>query len=85
MAPQNKTSDSLIPLSQLEPGRRARVSTVQGGRGLTQRLAALGVIPGTEVELVQTGFGGPVILRVRESRVILGHGMAHKVLVARIV
>ena len=73
-----------MPLMILQPRRRARVVGVHGGRGLTQRLAAMGILPGAEVSLIRGGTGGPVIVDVRGSRFILGRGMAHRVMVQEV-
>jgi len=70
-----------ISLTTLSPGQSARVTSVHGGRGLVQRAASMGIIPGTEVEIIRSGRGGPVIMRVHESRIVLGYGMAHRILV----
>jgi len=42
----------------------------------------MGIFPGVELLLVKGGFGGPVIVEVRGSRIILGRGMAHRIMVA---
>ncbi len=70
-----------MPLMILPPGRLARVVSVAGGRGLTLRLASMGILPGALLSLVRGGPGGPVIVDVLGSRVIIGRGMAHRVTV----
>ena len=70
-----------MPLMMLQPGRRARVVQIQGGRGLTQHLASMGILPGVVLSLIMGGPGGPVIVDLRGSRVIIGRGMAHRVMV----
>jgi len=68
-------------LATLPPGERARVTSVNGGGGLVQRAASMGIIPGTELEIVRGGSRGPIIVRVHESRIALGRGMANRILV----
>jgi Fe2+ transport system protein FeoA len=70
-----------ISLAQLAPGHRARVEAIQGGRGLVSRLAALGLVPGTLVTVLNSAGGGPVILEVRGGRLALGRGQAARILV----
>jgi len=70
-----------IPLALLRPGTLGRVIAVQGGRGFNRRLASMGILPGAEIRMVRGGFGGPVIVEVRGSRVLVGRGMAHRVMV----
>jgi Fe2+ transport system protein FeoA len=69
-----------IPLTMARPGQRVRVTRVEGGQGLRGRLCAMGLVPGTPVEVVCFG-GGPVVLSVLGGRVMLGRGMAEKVMV----
>ena len=69
-----------IPLNEVDAGQRVRISQIQAGRDLTARLCAMGLTPGTPVDVVATG-GGPMILDVLGSRLMLGRGMAAKVLV----
>lgn len=64
----------------LSPGTRAVVTTIQGGRGLNRRLAEMGILMGTELVLIRAG-GGPVMIDVHGTRLVIGHGMAHRVMV----
>lgn len=59
----------------------AKVIAVHGGRGFNRRLASMGILPGAKLRLVRGGVGGPVIVEVRGSRVFVGRGMAHRVMV----
>jgi len=43
----------------------------------------MGIIPGAELEIVHAGRGGPLIVRVHEGRIVLGRGMAHRIIVTR--
>jgi ferrous iron transport protein A len=69
-----------IPLSLLAPGRRALVIRIDAGCGLVSRLTAMGLVPGTLVAVVSAS-GGPMIVSVLGSRLMLGRGMAAKVFV----
>ena len=71
-----------MPLTMLQPGNRAVVTAVYGGRGFNQRLAAMGIFTGAQLTLVRGGFGGPIIVDIGGSRIMLGHGMAHRIMVA---
>ncbi len=71
-----------MSLSAVEAGRRVRVVSVAGGHGVVSRLAALGVLPGVEVEVLINSMHGPSLVAVMGTRIALGRGMAHKVLVA---
>jgi len=71
-----------MSLTMLNPGQRATVVAIQGGRGIAQRLASMGVYPGVELSLVRGAMPGPVIVAVNQARFVLGRGMAHKVMVS---
>lgn len=73
----------MVPLSALRVGEQAVVVRLSGGRGLLGRMTALGFTPGAEVTMVQNFGHGPLIARVRDTRVALGRGEASHVLVRR--
>ena len=58
-----------------------RIQAIHGGHGLRRRLSAMGLVPGMEVEVVRNDHGGPLIVEVLDTRLMLGRGMAHKILV----
>ncbi len=47
---------------------------------MTQRLYEMGLTPGAVVE-VEGNSGGPVVIRVRGVSIVVGRGMAAKILV----
>jgi len=71
------------PLSALRAGEHGVVVRVAGGRGLLGRMTALGFTPGAEVTVVQNFGRGPLIVRVRGTRVALGRGEAGRIYVRR--
>ncbi|MBU2610910.1 MAG: ferrous iron transport protein A [Chloroflexi bacterium] len=77
----SKSPESLKPLSDLPRESRAIVRYLRGGRGFSARLASMGVTPGVEVTVLQNFGRGPMIVTVRDTRIALGRGEAHKVLV----
>lgn len=68
-----------MPLTLLEQGTKAILRSVHGGRGLRGRLAALGLIPGTEITVLRNGGDGPFVVAVNNSRICIGRGMAMKI------
>jgi len=77
----DRRSDAPLPLPMLPLGERGTVVGVHGGRGFVRRLADMGILRGTELRLVRGAMGAPVIIEVRGCRVVVGRGMAHRVLV----
>jgi ferrous iron transport protein A len=67
-----------LPLSMVAVGEPVRLKHIDAGRRLTHRLMELGLTPGVNLTIVQDS-GGPLLVSVRDSRVALGRGMAHKV------
>lgn len=82
--PENSTS-APVRLTEVEAGATVCVVAVEAGLGLQSRLAAMGIFPGTSIRVVQrpNAFKGPFIVRRGESRLMLGYGMAQKMLVKR--
>lgn len=71
-----------MPLSFVKPGERVRIEAINSSGPFRCRLSEMGLIPGEEVEVIANSSKGPFILAVKGSRVILGRGMAHRVLVS---
>ncbi|WP_432722063.1 FeoA family protein [Jeongeupia wiesaeckerbachi] len=61
-----------LNLAQLQTQQPARVRTVGTSAELAQRLAALGLRPGREVEVIRRGWlGGPLQLKVGGTEFML--------------
>jgi Fe2+ transport system protein FeoA len=67
-----------MPLSMVARGM-VKVLRIEGGFGMTDRLRPMGILPGTDIEIVQNDTAGPMIVSVKGSRVIIGRGMAQKI------
>ncbi len=72
--------DGVLPLSMIAPGQRVKLVAITAGRRLRHRLTELGLTPGVELEVMQAQ-GGPLLVSVYNSRLALGQGMAHAILV----
>jgi ferrous iron transport protein A len=68
-------------LTDLAPNQQGTVMDLQGGPGLVARLATLGFTPGALLTMVQNYGHGPLIVRVRDTRIALGRGEARKIVV----
>ena len=68
-----------MPLSAINEGHRAVLKNITGGKQLRGRLAALGLLPGTELEVIQNSGHGPFVVSVRGSRIVIGRGMASRI------
>lgn len=71
-----------VDLTQLREGESGVVINIQGGYGLTRRLESLGIRVGKKVVKVSSQLmRGPVTVRMDNSEVAIGFGMARKILV----
>ena len=61
-------------------GQTLRLLEIRAGRRLTHRMAEMGLTPGVTLRVVQDN-GGPLLVSVRGSRIAIGRGLAHKLLV----
>ena len=73
-----------MPLAMACPGEEVTIVDIRAGRGLTQRLVDMGLIPGTPVRIINSQMPGPVIIDLRGSRLALGYGVAQKIIVERL-
>lgn len=75
-------SKDQISLVELKDGETGIIVSVHGGKMLTKRLADLGLTPGIEIKILRkTFFSGPVQVEVFGSRLVLGRGLAAKIMV----
>lgn len=68
-----------MPLTHVNEGNLAILKSIDGGRQLRGRLAALGLLPGAQLQVVQNSGQGPFVVAVRGSRIVLGRGMAARI------
>ena len=65
-----------------QEGERVRIVSVNGGKGLHERLAGLGLRIGAEVQVLQNLMNDKLLLAHQGARLYLGGGIAHKIQVA---
>ncbi|UCG46451.1 MAG: ferrous iron transport protein A [Phycisphaerales bacterium] len=73
--------DQTRPLSAVKPGQTVKLVAIDAGRGLNSRLASMGLVPDVEITVLSNNHPGPFMITVKNSRVMLGRGMAQKILV----
>jgi ferrous iron transport protein A len=69
------------PLSATKAGEVVRLVQIDAGRHLKSRLAAMGLVPQSQLTVVSNGHPGPFILIVKDAKVVLGRGAAQKITV----
>ena len=75
----NMVSDK--KLTQTAAGDRVVVLKLFGGERFKERLLSMGILPGKDIEVMAILRHGPVIVRVNDTRVVIGHNMAEKIFV----
>jgi len=74
--------ESILSVTEVKEGQAGIIVSIRGGRTLTKRLADLGLTPGTEIRIIgRTLFSGPVQIEVCGSRLVIGEGLASKIMV----
>lgn len=71
------------PLSTVPTGGRVRLVRIDAGRGLNNRLAAMGFVADAEITVVSNGHPGPFVVIIKDVKMVLGRGVAHRVLVGQ--
>jgi ferrous iron transport protein A len=69
-------------LTDMREGQIGVMRSVQGGSMAAKRLADMGLTPGTEIKLLRKAlFKGPVQIEVCGARLVLGRGLASRIMV----
>ena len=82
-SPNNRiNADGCFPLALAASASLVVFVSVSGGVGAARRIADMGIVPGTKIEVVSGGSQpGPVIIRVRGTKLVIGRGMARRIAV----
>jgi len=71
----------LRPLSAIATGETVKLAKIDAGRGLNSQLASMGLLPNVEITVVRNSHPGPFVISVKGSKMMLGRGIAHKIMV----
>lgn len=71
----------LRPLSAVKAGEKVKLARIDAGQGLNSRLASMGLVRNVELTVVKNSHPGPFVISVKKSKVMLGRGMANKIMV----
>ena len=74
-------SMSTTPLSSVSSGKQVHIVSIEAGWGLQRRLTDMGLTPGLKITVIRSQKSGSVVLDVRGSRLALGRGISHKIMV----
>ena len=73
-----------VNLTKVEPGREVIVIQLTGGSQFQEKAESLGLRTGIRIKKLSAQvMRGPVTIKIGNTKVALGYGMAKKVLVSR--
>ena len=78
-----EVKEKVFPLSMASNGEVVTVTDITGGEGLRRRLTSMGLRIGDNLTIINNTFGGPLIIKVGNTRMALGHSMTHKIIVKK--
>jgi Mn-dependent DtxR family transcriptional regulator len=81
---KTKLPNQPISINDVKAGQSVRVASIDAGKGLKGRLAALGILVNAALKIIRNDGAGQIIIQVRQSKIILGRGMTHKILVTEV-
>ena len=85
MVGRSSISGCYMPLSMASEGERVKIKRIDAGHELRKRLHDLGFVENVVVEVIRNQFSGPMILKVLDSRVVLGRGQVNKIFVENVL
>jgi len=68
-----------VSLTFAPAGTALKVVSTVGGREFQRKIAALGIYPDEEIEIVERHSQGAVVIKVKGTRLAIGHGMSRKI------
>lgn len=81
MREQQVEQKNIKPLSEVRSGEKVRLASIEAGRDLNSRLISMGLVRNVEITVVSNNHPGPFMISVKGSKMMLGRGMAHKIMV----
>ena len=77
---QNKRDN----LAEVSAGAIVKVASLEGGKGFVAHLNDMGIRNGVTMQVVSNS-AGPVLVKIGESRFAIGHEMARKIWIEKIL
>jgi len=69
-------------LMDMEDAEKGVIISLEGGNFFRKKLSAMGISAGARIKKITGHFmGGPVIIKVKNSEIAVGRGMAKKITV----
>ena len=68
-------------LTSVPKGHTVTLESIEGGQGVRRRLRDMGLKEGMKIKVLHSHGKGPCIIEARHTRLVIGHGMAHRLIV----
>lgn len=82
MIKQHVEQKDIKPLSAIRSGEKVRLASIEAGRDLNNRLISMGLVRNVEITVISNNHPGPFMICVKGAKIMLGRGMAHKIMVS---
>ncbi len=79
LTPMGVGKEGLMNLEMAPEGFEGIVAYIDGGDRVSQRMMALGIVPGTHIKVIRNSSFGPLIVDIEGTRIALGRGVSSKV------
>lgn len=70
----------MMPLNNVNMGMHAQIDDIQGSERICKKIMEMGLNKGMVIQMVRNDVG-PLIIKIGESRLAIGRGMAQRVIV----
>jgi ferrous iron transport protein A len=80
-----RTERGAFPLILAGEGERLRIAALNDGRGFVFKMTEMGLPVGSELTVVHRDGGGSIVVARNDTRIALGAGMAHRIMVSRVL
>lgn len=75
---------TISPLTFIKKGISVTIKEILGGDKINYRLTEMGLVHGSKIRVIKNDLDGPLIISVGEGRLVIGKGMALKIMVEEI-
>ena len=72
---------NLIPLLNVPVGKLVKLVSINGGPGVRRKLVAMGLNEGSTLKVLHSHGRGACVILVQNIRLMLGQGMAQRIMV----
>ncbi len=75
-----KKIQNIYPLAMVSVGEAVSIVSFDSPKRLQKKFQDLGLTIGSKVCILKNDLGSSILLAVGDTRIALGHGMAHKIM-----